>query len=186
MPSQKSWLLPSMTGRTITLTSNTTTQWQLIIAVKESPVEMDRADVFEQGAHPNTRIDFLCENLADPSHQAFIAMFLQIPVLGTESLPPSVRALQATKNDSERAKSLRLAYYRLHAANCQHTPAFLGIGEEEQGPEGWVPGGYVVFLGFTRVPGERLGTGCVGEGLFYELPFYERERIREAFRRAYT
>ncbi|PYI10688.1 hypothetical protein BO78DRAFT_305021 [Aspergillus sclerotiicarbonarius CBS 121057] len=175
-----------MMARTITLTSDATTQWQPILVVTESPVELDEEDAKRYHKVPNSRIDFLCVDVADPTRQALIAMFVQIPFQGTEFTPPAVRAQQASETVSKRAMTLLSAYCRLQAGKCKHTPAFLGTLKEKQAQDGWVPGGYAFFLGFTWLPGVKLGTGCVSDGLFYELPLQKRDEIREAFRVAYT
>ncbi|PWY80868.1 hypothetical protein BO94DRAFT_625973 [Aspergillus sclerotioniger CBS 115572] len=185
MQPQRTWMLPNMMTRTITLTNDVISEWRPIEKLKEQPVEMDEEESKDEGGVPNTRIDFLCENVDDTNCQAIVVMFLQIPFEGTEFAAPDIRALQATENDSLITRDLLSAYSRLQEGNCQHTPAFLGTLEEKQDPYSWVPGGYTFFLGFTKVPGVPLGTKCMGEGVFYNLHPKKKEAVREAFKVAY-
>ncbi|RAH50038.1 uncharacterized protein BO95DRAFT_511030 [Aspergillus brunneoviolaceus CBS 621.78] len=60
-----------------------------------------------------------------------------------------------------------------------------------QGPGGWVPGGYVLYIALTTVREEdggmvALSTGGIGEGAFYEMSPAARAQVRLAFKAAFT
>ena len=77
---------------------------------------------------------------------------------------------------------------RVTAAHCSATPQLLGVRVDAQdesiltweGLQWWMPGGYVVYILMTKVPGQSLETFW-DEGLFTAQ---DRHEIRQAFRKA--
>lgn len=66
---------------------------------------------------------------------------------------------------------------------CEHTPRLLSWKEEKQTWDMWVPGGYIVFILMSKLPGIRLSRSIFNDQ-FYSLE--KRNQIREAFRVALT
>jgi len=59
---------------------------------------------------------------------------------------------------------------------CASTPELLSFKQEEQGNDMWVPGGYILYILMSRLPGERL------RNLFWRLDRTERDEIRKSFK----
>ncbi|RAH70487.1 uncharacterized protein BO66DRAFT_391668 [Aspergillus aculeatinus CBS 121060] len=142
------------------------------------------------GVKPNVLIELLCRDTASGA-PAMVQMYVQIPVTGTEWQPPSQRARQAVDVVCPRARKCMDAHGKLRDIHCEHAPALIGSRQTTQGPGGWVPGGYVLYIALTTVREEdggmvALSTGVIGEGAFYEMSPDEREQVRLAFKAAFT
>ncbi|GIC92738.1 uncharacterized protein Aud_009209 [Aspergillus udagawae] len=68
----------------------------------------------------------------------------------------------------------------LQSGGCSAVPRFLGHAERIQGEDGLLPGGYVRYLVWEKVPGEPLT-----EEFFWDLDDTARKDIRSKFRAAY-
>lgn len=60
---------------------------------------------------------------------------------------------------------------------CKSVPRLIGYSIEEQPKEGYVPGGYIVYIVMDKVPGRNLFD-------FGEYPLEKRDKIRIAFGKA--
>ncbi|KGO74636.1 hypothetical protein PITC_084120 [Penicillium italicum] len=109
--------------------------------------------------------------------QGFMRIYLQIPIDGTFSSAPEVRAQQAI---SQRTHTELKALATLDRENCTAVPKLLGYGEGLQGTEEFVPGGYINYVAWARVPGEPVDYDS-----FWKRDFEYRRQLRSAFRSAY-
>ncbi|PYI23596.1 hypothetical protein BO99DRAFT_428879 [Aspergillus violaceofuscus CBS 115571] len=104
--------------------------------------------------------------------------------------PASQRATQATDAVCPRATECLATSKKLAEVKCEHSPVLIGSAQTKQGPEGWVPGGYIFYIGLTTVVEGgytiQLASSVIGEGAFYEMSPQEREGARVAFRTALT
>ncbi|KAJ5187078.1 hypothetical protein N7449_010072 [Penicillium cf. viridicatum] len=134
--------------------------------------------IYDQGLGPPFAvIKFSCHNLLDPGQQGFMRIYLQIPIDGTFSSAPEVRAQQAI---SQRTHTELKALATLDRENCTAVPKLLGYGEGLQGTEEFVPGGYINYVAWARVPGEPVDYYS-----FWKRDFEYRRQLRSAFRTAY-
>lgn len=104
-------------------------------------------------------------------------IYMQIPLDGTLSSAPEVRAQQAV---SQCTHTELKALASLDRENCMAVPKLLGYGEGLQGVEEFVPGGYINYVAWERVPGEPVDYYT-----FWKRDFEYRQRLRSAFRTAY-
>lgn len=71
---------------------------------------------------------------------------------------------------------------RLGELECKHAPALLDVAIKTMQPgthEEEIPGGYLVFLLMTKLPGKRITYRD-----FWGLSLQERDEIRNAFKEA--
>ena len=74
------------------------------------------------------------------------------------------------------------ALERLGALECKHAPALLDVAirtVQSSTHEEAIPGGYLVFLLMTKLPGKRITYRD-----FWGLSLQERDEIRNAFKEA--
>ncbi|KAJ5261340.1 hypothetical protein N7478_011935 [Penicillium angulare] len=95
-----------------------------------------------------------------PSVVADIRVYIQVPYEGTEHDSPQSRAQQAETFSPNELKA-----YTIMSGDhetCHFTPKLIGYAEESQGPNGLVPGGFLITIAWQRVSGIRLGSGIIG------------------------
>lgn len=127
---------------------------------------------------PYTAAKFLCHRKDDPTGKpAFMRIYHQIPIMGTEYSDSITRARQASagKDPTE-----LLALIKLKELDCQVTPALLGYQHRKQGPGDIIPGGFSTCVVWDKVPGESLTPQY-----FWNLTREARDTIRSEFRRVY-
>ncbi|OQE96409.1 hypothetical protein PENNAL_c0001G01094 [Penicillium nalgiovense] len=110
---------------------------------------------------------FLCHLEGRPDLKAFMRIYHQIPIAGTEDADPDILAQQAVPpemyGELESFKPLK---------DCPAVPLFLGHAERTQRDQELLPGGYV--------PGEPLT-----KEFFWSLNRSARDELRSKFRAAY-
>lgn len=126
---------------------------------------------------PMTVGKFLCHLEEDPAQVAFMRVYYQIPVNNTEYASLATRAQQAS---SGRVCGEHEAFKVLMRQGCSVVPRFLGYGERTQGQSDRVPGGFIKYVVWEKVPGESLT-----EELFWSLDLATRDDIRAKFHAAY-
>jgi hypothetical protein len=120
---------------------------------------------------------FLCHLEEDPAQLALMRVYYQIPITGTEYSRPDIRAQQV---GPPKICGEREAFKLLMRQGCSAVPRFLGYGETTQEREDPVPGGFVRYLAWEKVPGESLT-----EEFFWSLDRSKRDDIRAKFRLAF-
>lgn len=73
-----------------------------------------------------------------------------------------------------------IAYQDLTLKDSPFTPRLLGWKEGTQDRSGVVPGGFMIWLVYRKVPGLQL-ENKYGADPFWSLEGYERELIRDVF-----
>ncbi|CAG8892911.1 unnamed protein product [Penicillium egyptiacum] len=120
---------------------------------------------------------FLCHRVGALPESAFMRIYCQVPIEETEFLSPEARAKQAVPPyQHEEAMALK----RFKEGGCTVVPELLGYSETVQSKDGLVPGGYIIYLVWDKVPGVSLSGG-----LFWSFESPKRELIRRKFRAAY-
>ncbi|KAJ5426897.1 hypothetical protein N7465_001967 [Penicillium sp. CMV-2018d] len=126
---------------------------------------------------PFAAIKFSCHNLVNPAQQGFMRIYCQIPIDGTVSRPPEVRARQAV---SQHTHAEIRVLKNLDDQNCAAVPRLLGLRTGLQDVGDYVPGGYISYVAWERVPGDLIKSRS-----FWESGFAYREQVRSAFSTAY-
>lgn len=112
---------------------------------------------------------FLCHLEEDPAQIAFMRIYYQISVTGTaDNLAKLAQQVIEPKICSDRE-----VFKQLMARDSTDVPRYLGYGEKKQGPHDLVPGGYIKYLVWEKVPGESLT-----EEFFRSLDRPTRDDIR--------
>ncbi|KAJ5861475.1 uncharacterized protein N7529_008785 [Penicillium soppii] len=151
--------------------------WTITAKLSERAVHLVQEDVDKGVGSPMTVGRFLCHLEEDPTQVAFMRMYYQIPITGTEDADLTTLSQQIQPH--EVCGELE-AFKQLMSRGCSSVPRFLGYCEKMQGEYGLVPGGYVKYLVWEKVPGEPLT-----EEFFWSLGPLVREEIRAKFRVAY-
>lgn len=97
---------------------------------------------------------YLCHSATDK--KAFIRIYFQIPIPGTEYQPPELRRQQgAPPREHLELQALK----DLRERHCDMVPTLLAYKEGNQCSDGLVPDGYITHLVWDMVPGKPLDTG---------------------------
>lgn len=131
-----------------------------------------------QGGPAFAVLKFTCHNTSNPAQQGFIRMYLQIPYGGTLRSSQEIRASQA---ESSQVHGEYEALTTLHKEKCTVVPGLLGYGQGRQGPEAYVPNGYITYVAWQRVPGSPLDS----QMFWQEGNRQYRDEVRTAFAAAY-
>lgn len=122
----------------------------------------------------------------DENIHAYMRVYLQVPIVGTEFAPANERASQATRVEGEHTEIT--AVKALDRQHSTITPSLLAISEGLQGEQGLVPGGYVTRIVFERVEGVRLAEDQIlpeyrstPHTFLREYSQLQRDDIREIF-----
>lgn len=150
--------------------------WIILEKLSERSFPVTAHDI-EKGLSARTTGKFLCQLASDPDQIAFMRVYKQIPMTGTEDSDQATRAKQAIPAPvCDELEALKL----LQNGGCHAAPRFLGYAKRTQGGEDLVPGGYIRYLLWEKVPGEPLT-----DEVFWGLNKTARDDIRAKFRIAY-
>ncbi|CAG8887119.1 unnamed protein product [Penicillium egyptiacum] len=120
---------------------------------------------------------FLCHRKENSSKQAFMRIYLQIPISGTQYQSSRIRRQQAAEPQLHvELRTLKA----LKELKCDVVPDLLAHREGKQGEDSIVPGGYMTYVVWDKVPREPLSF----QG-FWELDLESRKPIRDKFREAF-
>jgi hypothetical protein len=132
----------------------------------------------DDGLGPSfTAAKFLCHRADDTTKIAFMRIYLQVPIAGTEFQNSKVRAKQAAP---PRVHPELVALKVLKKKRCDVVPDLLCYKEEVQDQDGIVPGGYITYVVWDKVPGQSLNMDT-----FWDLDLPTRQAIRAKFREVY-
>lgn len=146
--------------------------WVITKKLSEEVAPMTKSDVEEGSGVPHTVGKFECHLQGQPNRQAFMRIYWQIPIVGTEDDDARTVAQQAVPPPvCGELESFRLL------KGCSAVPRFYGHAEKTQGERDLVPGGYIQYVVWEKVPGVSLT-----KEFFWGLDFSTRHEIREKFR----
>ncbi|KAJ5433322.1 uncharacterized protein N7458_012478 [Penicillium daleae] len=151
--------------------------WIITEKLSESALYLAQDQVNMGAGPPMTVGKFLCHLEEDPAQIAFMRIYYQIPVTGTEYANLATRAQQGRPG---RVCGEHEAFKVLMRQGCSLVPRFLGYDERMQGQNDLVPSGFIKYVVWEKVPGESLT-----EELFWSLDRPTRDDIRAKFRAAY-
>ncbi|RHZ49219.1 uncharacterized protein CDV56_104980 [Aspergillus thermomutatus] len=151
--------------------------WVIDKKLSERSQSMTQQDVADGLGLPFAAAKFLCHRKENPSKKAFMRIYLQIPVIGTQYQSPQIRRKQAAKPQPHvELTTLKV----LKELECDVVPDLLAYQEGKQGEDSIVPGGYITYVVWDKVPGEPLSAEE-----FWELDLESRQAIRDKFREAF-
>lgn len=151
--------------------------WLIDKWLSERSVWMTQQEVIDGLGLPYAAAKFLCHNKDNPSQKAFMRIYLQIPIKGTQYQSSEIRRKQAAGPQSHmELTALRM----LQKVKCDVVPSLLGYREGKQAEDGIIPGGYITYVVWEQVPGEPLSP----KG-FWGLDLESRQAIRDKFREAF-
>lgn len=151
--------------------------WVITEKLSERAAPLTDHDVKMGRGSAKTVGKFLCHLAEDPNQIAFMRIYQQIPITGTEDAAHDILARQAVPPGvCGELESFKL----LQTGRCNAVPRFLGHAESTQGDDDLVPGGYIRYLVWEKVPGEPLT-----KEFFWSLDDTARKDIRSKFRVAY-
>jgi hypothetical protein len=181
-------VLPKMIGETITTCCRKSPDsalypprdWLILEKLSERLTPVTRKD-FDNGMGPAyTSGKYLCRltGAGNKRKLAYMRIYKQIPLAGTELDNLDVRKAQA----SEPRNHVELDALKYLTENrCTATPKLRGYGIEKQDSNDLVPGGYIMYVVWEKVPGDSLDPKE-----FWNLPYNKRQIIRDNFKKAYT
>lgn len=151
--------------------------WVITKKLNERVSPMTDYDVKMGRGSAKTVGKFLCHFVGDPNQIAFMRIYQQIPTTGTEDADHDILARQAV---APGVCGELEAFKMLQSGGCSAVPRFLGYAESIQGDSDLLPGGYIRYLVWEKVPGEPLT-----KEFFWGLDITARKDIRAKFRDAY-
>ncbi|RMJ24460.1 hypothetical protein PHISP_04678 [Aspergillus sp. HF37] len=176
--------LPDLEGTEVTLDSPAEPSfsiprqaWVITEKLSERAMQMRQDDIDDNLGPPFTAAKCLCHRANNPAKVAFMRIYAQIPIVGTEFQKPKGRAKQAAPPCTHAELT---ALKALKKMRCSVVPDLLGYQEGVQDQDGPVPGGYITHVVWDKVPGEPLRPET-----FWSLEFPSREKIRAQFRKVY-
>lgn len=182
--SDSTWFLPDLEGTEVTLDSPAEPSfsiprqtWVITKKLSERAMQMRQKDIDDNLGPPFTAAKCLCHLADDPAKVAFMRIYAQIPIVGTEFQRREVKAKQAAP---PRTHAELTALKALKKIRCGIVPDLFGYQEGVQNQDGPVPGGYITHVVWDKVPGEPLSPET-----FWSLEFPSREEIRAQFRKVY-
>lgn len=178
-------LLPKMIGETITTYCDPPDSayypprdWIVIDKLDENSRLITQSELASGMGPAFTAGKYLCwPSAGNENKLAFMRIYKQIPLDGTRLDSVQVREAQASKPRNH----VELDALKDFTENkCTATPKLLGYRFDKQDGNDLVPGGYIMYLVWEKVPGDPLD---INE--FWSLPFSRRQIIRDKFKKAY-
>ncbi|KAF3392716.1 hypothetical protein F1880_008782 [Penicillium rolfsii] len=135
-------------------------------------------DEVNMGAGPPRTVGlFVCHLEEEPARIAFMRVYHQIPVIRTEFASSAIRAQQAHPGKvCGEYESLKV----LMKQGCDVVPRLLGYNEKKQEQNDLLPGGFIKYVVWEKVPGQSLTKKS-----FWSLDRPLRDHVRAKFRAAY-
>lgn len=151
--------------------------WEIVEKLDEKASSRFEQDITDGMSPAFVAGKFLCRPSDAEGPLALMRIYQQIPWIGTKWRKASVRAAQAAEPFEPREL---LALKNFKERNCKAVPDLLGYQFGKQDEEDIVPGGFVTYVVWEKVPGEPLDFTR-----FWNSLFSEREEIRAKFRKIY-
>ncbi|KGO78311.1 hypothetical protein PITC_059240 [Penicillium italicum] len=151
--------------------------WAIANKLSENPFQVTQ-ELVDKGMGPSSTVaKFNCHSVDAPENLAYMRVYCQVPMVGTEFFSTRARGEQAVPEPRNRELEALKAFKR---KNCTAVPRLLDYYEGVQDQEGFVPGGYVTYLIWEKVPGH-----CLSDEEYWNMNPDERASIRSMFREAW-
>ncbi|CAI7634572.1 unnamed protein product [Penicillium glandicola] len=155
--------------------------WIILEKLNEESNRLTKEDIAAELGPSDTTGKFLCRpaRKEDDNRRAFLRIYQQVPIAGTETKKAAIRASQAVETPPDHPELI--AFRKFTKLECDVVPRLLGYQQRQQDHDEGVPGGYVTYILWEKVAGESLDLT-----VFWRLPFADRQAIRDKFRQVYT
>jgi hypothetical protein len=156
-------------------------KWIILEKLSEEPNPLTKEDIAAELGPSDTAGKFLCRPASeeDDNRRAFLRIYQQVPIAGTETKKAAIRASQAVDTPPDHPELI--AFRTFIRLDCDVVPRLLGYKQRQQDHDEGVPGGYITYVLWEKVAGESLNLTE-----FWRLPFADRQAIRDKFRQVYT
>ncbi|CAG7931453.1 unnamed protein product [Penicillium olsonii] len=156
-------------------------KWIILEKLGEESNRLTKEDITAELGPSVTTGKFLCRPASevDDNRRAFLRIYQQVPVAGTETKNAAVRATQAVDTPSDHPELI--AFRTFIKLDCDVVPRLLGYQQRQQDHDEGVPGGYITYILWEKVAGESLNLTE-----FWRLPFADHQALRDQFRQVYT
>ncbi|KAJ5301146.1 Methionine aminopeptidase 1 [Penicillium atrosanguineum] len=142
----------------VSASSGISRTWVIMEKLSERSAPMTAHDIKMCRGSAKTVGKGLCHLAEDRNQIAFMRIYQQIPISGTEDADPDTLARQAVPPGvCGELESFKM----LQSGRCSAVPRFLGHAESTQGDDGLVPGGYIRYLVWEKVPGGQGERGVL-------------------------
>lgn len=155
----------------------TRSKWTIVKKISDHLVQLDQRDVDDKVGISRAWALFLCQNdsrMENNDDPAFMRIYMQVPTKGTEYDSREERKKQAAfryhseldayKEFDRQASEVRTnheltTFKTLTNRVSKVTPTLLGYKQSKQDDRLPVPGGYITYIVWEKVPGIQLGDG---------------------------
>lgn len=161
-------------GTEVTFAAPSLQKWVIEEKLTEDVQQMTKWELDGGAGPPFAVFKYLCHSAANSNKKAFMRIYFQIPIEGTEYQRPEVRQRQAASRKHEELDVLK----DLQLRQCPVVPSLLTYKEGKQGNDGLVPDGYITHVVWDKVPGKSLNQDKVWDPTSGPL----REAVRAKFR----
>ncbi|KAJ5252639.1 hypothetical protein N7489_003049 [Penicillium chrysogenum] len=161
-------------GTEVTFATPSPQKWVIEEKLTEDVQQMSKWELDGGAGPPFAVFKYLCHSAADGDKKAFMRIYFQIPIEGTEHERPEVRQRQAASRKHRELDVLK----DLQLRQCPVVPSLLAYKEGKQGNDGPVPDGYITHIVWDKVPGKSLSQDEVWDPKSGPL----REAVRAKFR----
>ncbi|KAK4868354.1 hypothetical protein LT330_007076 [Penicillium expansum] len=160
---------------------STSLKWIILEKLGEESNRLTKEDIAAELGPSDTAGKFLCRPASeeDDNRRAFLRIYQQVPIAGTETKKATIRASQAIDTPPDHPELI--AFQIFIKLDCDVVPRLLGYQRRQQDNDEGVPGGYITYILWEKVAGESLNLTE-----FWRLPFADRQAIRDKFRQVYT
>ncbi|OQE20809.1 hypothetical protein PENFLA_c015G00990 [Penicillium flavigenum] len=161
-------------GTEVTFTAPSLQKWVIAEKLTEDVQQMTKWELDGGAGPPFAVFKYLCHSATDSAKKAFMRIYFQIPIEGTEYQRPEARQRQAATRKHQELDVLK----DLKLQQCPVVPTLLAYKEGKQGNNGVVPDGYITHVVWDKVPGKSLNQDKVWDPKSGPL----REAVRAKFR----
>jgi hypothetical protein len=156
-------------------------KWIILEKLGEESNRLTKEDIAAELGPSDTAGKFLCRpaSVEDDNRRAFLRIYQQVPIAGTEMKKAAIRASQAVETPPDHPELT--AFRTFMKLDCEVVPRLLGYQQRQQDHDEGVPGGYITYILWEKVAGDSLNLTE-----FWRLPFDDRQAIRDTFRQVYT
>ena len=156
-------------------------KWIILVKLGEEPNCLTKEDIAAELGPSDTSGKFLCRPAGeeDDNRRAFLRIYQQVPIAGTETKRSAIRARQAVDTPPDHPELI--AFRTFMKLDCDVVPRLLGYQQRQQDHDEAVPRGYITYILWEKVAVDSLNLTQ-----FWRLPLADREAIRVKFRHVYT
>ncbi|CAG7987605.1 unnamed protein product [Penicillium salamii] len=121
-------------------------KWIILEKLGEDSNRLTKEDIAAELGPSDTAGKFLCRPAGevDDNRRAFLRIYQQLPIAGTETKKAAVRASQAVNSPPDYPELI--AFRTFMKLGCDVVPRLLGYQERQQDHDEGVPGGYITYI----------------------------------------